>query len=77
MCLDHRSGVLDGAQADQLVRLARSHDCALVLLREPGSYLVRGTPIIEVHDHPSHPGWVWVDGYHRWDGHRYVWVHGR
>ena len=49
VCLDHRSGVLDGAQADQLVRLARSHDCALVLLREPGSYLVRGTPIIEVH----------------------------
>jgi hypothetical protein len=33
-------------------------------------------PIIEVHDHPPHEGWVWVDGYHRWDGHRYVWVHG-
>ncbi len=33
-------------------------------------------PIVEVHDHPPHPGWVWVDGYHRWDGHRYVWVHG-
>jgi hypothetical protein len=34
-------------------------------------------PIVEVHDHPPHPGWVWNDGYHRWDGHRYVWVHGR
>jgi len=34
-------------------------------------------PIVEVHDHPLHPGWVWIDGYHRWDGHRYVWVHGR
>ena len=34
-------------------------------------------PIVEVHDHPPHHGWVWQDGYHRWDGHRYVWVHGR
>ena len=33
-------------------------------------------PIVEVHDHPPHPGWVWNDGYHRWDGHRYVWVRG-
>jgi hypothetical protein len=33
-------------------------------------------PIVEAHDHAPHPGWVWVDGYHRWDGHRYVWVHG-
>ena len=34
-------------------------------------------PIVEVHDRPPHHGWVWIDGYHRWDGHRYVWVHGR
>ena len=33
-------------------------------------------PIVEHHDHPPHPGWVWVDGYHRWDGHHYVWVGG-
>ncbi len=33
-------------------------------------------PIVESHDRPPHAGWVWVDGYHRWDGHRYVWVHG-
>jgi hypothetical protein len=33
-------------------------------------------PIVEVHDHPPHDGWVWHDGYHRWDGHRYVWVKG-
>lgn len=24
----------------------------------------------------EHPGWAWHDGYHRWDGHRYVWVPG-
>jgi hypothetical protein len=22
-------------------------------------------------------GYVWVDGYHRWDGHAYVWAPGR
>ncbi len=24
----------------------------------------------------EHRDWVWVGGYHRWDGHRYVWVGG-
>ena len=33
-------------------------------------------PIVEVHERPPHAGWVWIDGYHRWDGHRYVWVKG-
>jgi hypothetical protein len=23
------------------------------------------------------PDYVWIDGYHRWDGHHYNWVHGR
>lgn len=22
------------------------------------------------------PGFIWVDGYHRWDGHRYIWQDG-
>jgi hypothetical protein len=28
---------------------------------------------------PPSPGveYVWVGGYHRWDGHAYIWVHGR
>jgi len=25
---------------------------------------------------PEHPGWAWHNGYHRWDGGRYVWVPG-
>jgi opacity protein-like surface antigen len=33
-------------------------------------------PVYEAHDRPPHEGWVWIDGYHRWNGHRYVWVHG-
>ena len=32
---------------------------------------------VEVVPAPPHRGWVWVPGYHRWDGHRYVWVGGR
>jgi len=24
----------------------------------------------------EHPGWVWVPGFHRWDGAHYVWVPG-
>jgi hypothetical protein len=34
-------------------------------------------PIVEVHDRPPHPGWVWNDGYYRWNGHKYIWVKGR
>ena len=33
-------------------------------------------PMPEEHEHAPHPGWVWVEGHHRWNGHRYVWVHG-
>jgi hypothetical protein len=25
---------------------------------------------------PEHRDWVWHQGYHRWDGHAYVWVPG-
>jgi hypothetical protein len=33
-------------------------------------------PIVERRPPPPHPGWAWRDGYHRWDGGRYVWVPG-
>ncbi len=33
-------------------------------------------PIIEHHSIAPGPRYVWRDGYHRWDGHRYVWVGG-
>ncbi len=35
-------------------------------------------PVVE--EHPGrrpHPGWVWIPGYQRWNGRRYVWVRGR
>jgi hypothetical protein len=34
-------------------------------------------PIVETRPTRPGPEFVWVDGYHRWDGHAYVWVPGR
>jgi hypothetical protein len=34
-------------------------------------------PVVEVRGVPPERGFVWIDGYHRWDGARYVWVPGR
>ena len=31
---------------------------------------------VEVVPAAPHADWVWVPGYHRWDGHGYVWVPG-
>jgi hypothetical protein len=41
-------------------------------------YVRIGPPerIVEVRPAPRR-GYVWRDGYHRWNGHRYVWVRGR
>jgi hypothetical protein len=33
-------------------------------------------PMVEHYRPPPQPGWVWIAGYHRWDGARYVWVPG-
>ncbi len=33
-------------------------------------------PPREVPPPVPHAGWVWQPGYHRWDGHAYVWVPG-
>ena len=34
-------------------------------------------PIVEHYGPAPAPGYVWIAGYHRWDGGRYVWVPGR
>ena len=34
-------------------------------------------PIVERRPPPPERGYVWIGGYHRWDGARYVWVPGR
>jgi uncharacterized membrane protein len=51
---DHRDRVLAGLDIPRLVRLAAAHDCVLVLQVAVGTYVIRGTPIIEVHG-PSPP----------------------
>lgn len=33
-------------------------------------------PIVEHYGPPPHPGYVWVAGYQRWDGARYIWAPG-
>jgi hypothetical protein len=33
-------------------------------------------PLVEHPGPRPHEGWVWVAGYHRWDGHGYVWIPG-
>lgn len=32
--------------------------------------------VVERPGPPLHAGWVWVPGYYRWNGRRYVWVSG-
>ena len=34
-------------------------------------------PIVEVHPVRPGPRHIWIDGYHTWDGHAYVWTPGR
>ena len=34
-------------------------------------------PIVEVRPVAPGPRYVWVDGYHRWNGRAYAWVPGR
>ena len=34
-------------------------------------------PVVEHYGPPPRPGWVWMGGFHSWDGARYVWVPGR
>jgi hypothetical protein len=57
---------------------------ASLLLSVPSAFpqriVVQVAPPPVVVEHPGprpHDGWVWVPGYHRWDGHRYNWVGGR
>ena len=42
-------------------------------------YVRVGPPpvVVERHGRPPQRGFVWVPGYQRWDGGRYVWVPGR
>ena len=34
-------------------------------------------PIVEARVAAPGPGFVWIEGYHRWDGRAYVWTPGR
>jgi hypothetical protein len=56
---------------------------AAAMLSMPAAFaqgrVVRIGPPPHVVEHPGrapHPGWVWVDGHHQWNGRRYIWLHG-
>jgi uncharacterized membrane protein len=49
LCFDHRDRVLAGLDVPQLVRLATSCECVLVLRVSVGTYVIRGTPFVEIH----------------------------
>ena len=34
-------------------------------------------PVVEERGRPPERGFVWIDGYHRWDVDHYLWVPGR
>ena len=34
-------------------------------------------PVVERRGPPPERGFVWIDGYHRWEGEHYVWTPGR
>ena len=53
-------GVTPLAQAQVVVRIG------------PPAHVVERVPP-PPHEHPN---WAWHEGYHRWDGNRYVWVPG-
>jgi WXXGXW repeat (2 copies) len=54
--------------------------CTMLPAASNAQVYVHIGPPVAVVEHPGPPperGYVWVAGYHRWDGARYVWVPGR
>jgi len=60
--------------------LALTLSIACLLPPPPGAVFVRVRPpaaTVEVRGVAPGPEFVWIEGFHRWDGERYVWVAGR
>ncbi len=60
--------------------LAAGFAAACVAVPPSGVAYVRVRPphaVVELRAESPGPGWVWIEGYHRWDGGAYVWVPGR
>lgn len=59
--------------------LAAGFSVACVAVPPPGVAYVRVGPpraVVEIRRVAPGPGYVWIEGYHRWDGDTYVWVPG-
>jgi hypothetical protein len=59
--------------------LAASTACATAAPRRSRVYVRVGppAPIVETRVVAPGPGYVWIPGYHTWDGRAYVWRPGR
>jgi WXXGXW repeat (2 copies) len=54
--------------------------CAVAPPPPPDAVFVDATPptaVVEVRGELPGPDYIWINGYHRWDGRAYVWVGGR
>lgn len=61
------------------VLLAAGLSASCVVEPPPGVAYVHLRPpraIVEIRSAAPGPGFVWIEGYHRWDGGAYVWVQG-
>ncbi len=59
--------------------LAAGLSAACVAVPPSGVVYVRTRPprsVVEVRTVAPGPGYVWIEGYHRWSGDAYVWVPG-
>jgi len=53
---------------------------AVLTINAGAAVVVRVAPparIVETRPATPGPGYIWIDGYHRWDGAAYIWVPGR
>ena len=61
-----------------LAALFLTASCVVRPARGGGVYVrvAPPVPVVEVEGVAPGPDYVWIRGYHRWDGERYVWVQG-
>jgi hypothetical protein len=70
-CVNYLSLLICGALSSALLMTA--------VPAEARTYIRVAPPAVRVEKRPPAPrrGYVWVGGYYRWNGNRYIWIPGR